>query len=173
MKRDLFHQYNTDIKLVYEAYLSVLKVDPFRKNPAETPYSLLSFGIGLSYKYNMNGGSVLIHFSEKDGGTLVQVRFSIVQLFGARYKAYDKLLTDLVIKHLGPQVTIGPAIEKAVNDNEPEEIIEEKPVKEQIQETKVVEESTPKPRPKFCGKCGYPLEPNGNFCGRCGAKIEY
>ena len=52
MRRDLFHYFDTDVQTVYKAYLDVLRAKPFGKEPGQTPYRLLSFGIGYSFKHS-------------------------------------------------------------------------------------------------------------------------
>ena len=101
MRRDLFHYFQGSPEEVYNAYLSALKNEPFKKNPDETQNKMLVFGLGMSFKFNMNGGSVHIYFAPKDSGTAVKVHYSIAQLFGARYGAYDELLIENVEKLLG------------------------------------------------------------------------
>ena len=101
MRRDLFHYFKGSPEEVYNAYLSILKEEPFHKNPDQTPNRMLVFGLGMSFKFNMNGGSVHIYFAQKDEGTAVKVHYSIAQLFGARYGAYDDLMLEYVEKALG------------------------------------------------------------------------
>ena len=100
MRRDVFHYYPTGVKETFDAYFQVLSAKPFKKKPSATPYSLIAFGIGFSFKYNMNGGGVHVHFAPQGSGTAVQIRFSIAQLMGARYRAYDNLMTQKVEERL-------------------------------------------------------------------------
>lgn len=96
MRRDLYHLYSASLEQTFNAYISALTEKPFEKELTIKEYSLISFDLGMSFKFNMNGGCVNIHFFKKGVGTLVQVRYTIVQLFGARYGAYDELLTNRV-----------------------------------------------------------------------------
>ena len=96
MRRDLYHLYSTNIEQTFNAYVSALEDKPFLKKLNIEKYDLISFDLGMSFKFNMNGGCVNIHFYKKGNGTIVQVRYTIVQLFGARYGAYDELLTNNV-----------------------------------------------------------------------------
>ena len=144
MRRDLFHSFSQDIRTVFDAYLKVVKASPFNKSPTVQDCSLITFNIGMSLKFNMNGGQVNIHFSVNGNKTDVQVRYSIFQLFGARYQAYDSLLTSLVEEELKKC----PAPAKA------------EPV------------TTQSKRPNFCPNCGTALDSVCNFCPNCGQKIN-
>ena len=199
MRRDLFHFYKGDVKTVYQAYLKVLRAQPFHKEPGQSPYTMLTFGLGFSFKFNMNGGSVHIHFAKRNGGTAVQVRYSIVQLFGARYKAYDKQLTDYVSRALGyeaePLEVLGDKFFEGGDEVYPD-ANDDKPAPKAINAPKEEELTCPgcgkkvkagsafcpdcghkidtpeKKRPAFCVKCGAPLGPDDLFCPKCGEKIE-
>lgn len=95
MRRDVFHTFDHDLKTVYDAFVEVLNKKPYERNPSlET--NLISYSIGSSFKYNMNGGAVNIHFSREGNVTKIQIRYSIVQLFGARVGAYDEALIQKV-----------------------------------------------------------------------------
>lgn len=169
MRRDVFHHYDFDQKAVYEAYLKVLTNAPFNKKPDQTPYTLLSFGIGMSFKFNMNGGAVNIHFSENNGGTDVQVRFSIVQLLGARYGAYDELMT----KGVEAALSEAKLVEKHKEEDEDEyRIYIETPDHEIKPLDSNPKKEEHKSKPAFCTKCGRPLRPGDLFCGGCGNKVE-
>ena len=52
-------------------------------------------------KYNFNGGSCTIRFIPVEGGSAVNLRFSLAQLAGGRYEKYARDLTDEVIALLG------------------------------------------------------------------------
>ena len=177
MRRDLYHYFKGDIESVYNAYVAVLRAEPFHKEPNLAPYSLISFGLGMSFKFNMNGGTVHIHLAPRGTGTAIQVRYSIVQLVGARYRAYDKLLTDHVAAVLGyaaePLEELADAYFEA-SSAQPAltetKAIEVQPVEVVAEE--VEEVPAPTGRPQFCGKCGKRIDPEDNYCGSCGAKIE-
>lgn len=88
MKKDLFHYFEADVKNVYMAYVRAAK-EKFGKDCSATPYHTISFGLNYSFKYNMNGGACHIHFIPYKTGTAVGLRYTIVQMFGARYEAHD------------------------------------------------------------------------------------
>lgn len=100
MKKDLFHYFESDVKTVYAAYLKAAK-EKFGKDCSSTPYHTVSFGLNYSFKYNMNGGACHIHFIPYKNGTAVGIRYTIIQMFGARYEAHDSDLTGFVEKELG------------------------------------------------------------------------
>ncbi len=100
MKRDICHYYEKDIKDVYNSYAKAVK-EKFGQNCEYHNGYKMSFGLNFSFKYNMNGGACIIHFMPYKTGTAVNVRYTIAQLFGARYKAYDRDLTEFVVSFLG------------------------------------------------------------------------
>ena len=104
MKRDICHYYEADLQSVYNAYAKVAS-EKFGKNCKYHNGFKLSFHLNFTFIYNMNGGSCTIHFMPYNSGTAVNVRYSIVQLFGARYGAYDDALTKNVVEILGVEGT--------------------------------------------------------------------
>lgn len=101
MRRDLCHFFPADVKTVYNGYLAALGNKQFRRECREEPYYALTFGLNFSMKYNFNGGSCTVRFMPYQNGTAVNLRFSLAQLAGARYGAYDNDLTLAVEKELG------------------------------------------------------------------------
>lgn len=104
MKRDLFHYFEADVKTVYETYVKAAK-EKFGKDCSATPYHTVSFGLNYSFKYNMNGGACHIHFIPYKTGTAVGLRYTIVQMFGARYEAHDSDMVNFVEKEIGVRAT--------------------------------------------------------------------
>lgn len=100
MKRDLFCYYEADVKSVFNAFVKAAN-EKFGKDCSSTPYHTISFGLNYSFKYNMNGGACHIHFIPYDKGTAVGLRYTIVQMFGARYEAHYSDITKFVEKELG------------------------------------------------------------------------
>ena len=103
MRRDLHHFYGSKIEDTFKAYANALTQEPFNRTPSLVEFKLIVVGLSMSFRFNMNGGSLHIHLREVEEGTVVQLRFSIVQLLGARYKAYDSILTKKVEKQLNVQ----------------------------------------------------------------------
>ena len=85
---------------MYNAYATAVK-EKFGKNCEYHNGFKMSFALNFTFKYNMNGGACIVHFMPYRSGTAVNVRYSIAQLFGARYKAYDRDLTEFVVSILG------------------------------------------------------------------------
>ena len=100
MRRDVMHFFNADVRTVYQAYLTAAQNPPFSRNCEQKPFYSFQFGLNFSMKYNMNGGSCTLHFIPYGSGTAVDLRFSVAQLVGARYEAYDRALADKVISIL-------------------------------------------------------------------------
>lgn len=104
MKKDLFHYFEADVKTVYAAYVKAAK-EKFGKDCSSSPYHTLSFGLNYSFKYNMNGGACHIHFIPYKSGTAVGIRYTIAQMFGARYEAHDSDMVGFVEKEVGLKST--------------------------------------------------------------------
>lgn len=105
MRRDICHYYEADLQSVYNAYAKVAG-EKFGKNCEFHNGYKLSFALNFTFRYNMNGGACTVHFMPCKSGTAVNVRYSIAQLVGARYNAYDEELTKNVVAHLGVGSTI-------------------------------------------------------------------
>ena len=97
MRRDVMHFFNADVRTVYQAYLTAAQNPPFSRTCEQKPFYSFQFGLNFSMKYNMNGGSCTLHFIPYGSGTAVDLRFSVAQLAGARFEAYDRALADKVI----------------------------------------------------------------------------
>ena len=199
MRRDCFHYYPCPVEKVFEAYAKALSNPPFKKVPTLQKYSLITFGIGFSFKFNMNGARVFVHFMPQGQGTAIQVRFTIVQIALARYQAYDDLMTQHVEQILGikSKPMDGSAFVGGQLDNMPgdgDEVPEPMPLPQgetpepmplpqgEVPEPLPLPESNqpnpapapapaPQNAPKFCSNCGAPLAPGAKFCSNCGAKI--
>ena len=105
MRRDCFHYFESDVKSVFAAYIKVAK-EKLRKDCSTSPYHTVDFGLNSSLKYNMMyGGSCHVHFIPYKTGTAVGVRYTLVQVSGARYKALDSYITKFVEQELGTTAT--------------------------------------------------------------------
>ena len=178
MRRDVMHYYERNIADVYGAYKAAA-MQKFGKDCREEPYHTLSFGLNYSFRYNMNGGACTVHFMPYNTGTAVNIRYSIVQLAGARYGAHDKEMSTFVTSVLGV-----PAMDLKID---PEIFLLEQnkvyagsyttpaapayqpapPVQQPVQ----TYQPAPAASPKFCARCGNRLSPGAKFCGGCGNKI--
>ena len=100
MRADICHFFNCPIEKVFGAYSIAIK-NEFNSDAQIMPVHTIVFGLKYSWKYNMNGGTCHVHFMRYNGGTAVGIRYTIIQLMGARYKKHDQDLTNLVEKYLG------------------------------------------------------------------------
>ncbi len=87
MRRDLCYYYERPFDMVFNAFVQAAN-QKFGKNCRVTPGKNINFGLNFSFRYNMNGGSVTVHFLPYQTGTAIDIRYTIVQLAGARYKAH-------------------------------------------------------------------------------------
>lgn len=169
MRRDVMHYFNADVKAVYLAYLTAAQNKPFERTCEQKPYYCIQFGLNFSMKFNMNGGSCTLHFIPYQGGTAVNLRFSVAQLAGARYEAYDRALTDKAIDILRvPAQTLRLNVEEFLQERnwliEGHSLPQAQPVQQMAQPTPAVG--------KRCGKCSAVLMPDARFCSCCGAPTE-
>ena len=165
MRRDLCYYFAADVCSVYNAYLMAEGNQQLRRECRQEPYHTLGFGLNFSMKYNMNGGSCTIHFIPYQGGTAVDLRFSIAQLAGARYKRYAADLTNTVIRILN--ITAQPIrlnIEEFTKECN-------KVVLQRMPESVSVPQNVAK-QSGFCINCGKQIDNNNNFCIYCGTRIH-
>ncbi len=164
MRRDLCYYFAADVCSVYNAYLMAAGNQQFRRECRQEPYHTLSFGLNFSMKYNMNGGSCTIHFIPYQNGTAVDLRFSIVQLAGARYGKYAKDLTNTVVSILNiPAREFRLDIEEFTKDCN-KVVLQRMPVQANVP-------PSPIEQSRFCFNCGKQIDDNNNFCIYCGAKV--
>lgn len=192
MRRDVIHYYEKGIAEVFEAYRAAA-MQKFGKDCNAEPYHTLSFGLNYSLRYNMNGGACTVHFMPYKTGTAVDVRYSIVQLAGARYGAHDREMSTFVSSVIGApaldlqidpetflldQNKVSAAAYTArpaapVNQPRPAQPVNVQPT--QTYQPAPQPASRPAPQPvranNFCGKCGGRLQPGARFCGKCGNRI--
>ena len=100
MRADICHYYSGPIEVVFNAYKAAVK-EAFKSDAEGTPYHSLTFSLSYSFKYNMNGGGCHIHLMPHGDGTAVDIRYTIAQAFGAKYKAHDRDMTAAVERILG------------------------------------------------------------------------
>ncbi len=193
MRRDICYFFAADVPAVYNAYLAAATNAKFRRECGQEPYHTLTFGLNFSAKYNMNGGSCTIHFIPYNGGTAVDLRFSIAQLAGARYERYANDLTNDTVAVLGiPGQQFKLDINEFLNERNkltphniapsaPAPTYEPAPPPETAPTTNLRMSSsmmTP-PRPAsapsgshFCSNCGQALAETDAFCSGCGTKVQ-
>lgn len=177
MRRDIVHYYEADVVRVYEAYRKAA-LEKFGKDSNAEPYHTISFGLNYSFKYNMTGGSCNVHLIPHNTGAAVDVRYSIAQLMGARYGAYDDELTKYVVGILGvPAQKLEMDVERFLDPNNR---VTEAPAPAYTPAPAQTPVFTPAPAPakapapvkrSFCVKCGTKIDDGDLFCGNCGAKL--
>lgn len=171
MRRDVMHFYNADVETVYQAYLTAAQNPPFGRTCEQKPFYSIQFGLNFSMKYNMNGGSCTIHFIPYGSGTAVNLRFSVAQLAGARFEAYDHALADQVIELLRvPAQPLQINVEEFLQPGSWK--VSEEPIAPPTPPTPPVPPKPPvKDEVRSCSKCAALLLPGARFCTACGTPI--
>lgn len=176
MRRDLVYFYPIPMKPVYDAFFNAAR-QKFGKDCKADPFKTLQFGLNYSFKYNMNGGSVTAHFMPYQNGTAVNLRYTIIQAFGARYQKHAQDLTMHVDGLLGAKgALIQLAVEQFLDyeSRTPSGVLpqQQAPVQQIPQQPASEQPFTPQQaQPKFCTKCGAPVAADTNFCSKCGNKL--
>ena len=191
MRRDLAYFYERPINEVFAAFEQAAN-QRFGKDCKTEPCVRLTFGLNFSMKYNMNGGSVTAHFMPYQNGTAVNLRYSIVQAFGARYKTHAHDLTLFVngiLRVAGQPIPLD--VDRLSDYEAGVPSVAPAQASPALQQTAGVTcprcgtgcaagelfcSSCGTPlqqpeRPAFCTNCGASLRQEGKFCHRCGAKI--
>ena len=177
MRRDICYYYEAPVAQVYQGYLAAAGNDQFRRECRDEPFYALTFGLNFSMKYNFNGGSCTIRFIPWQGGTAVNLRFSLAQAAGARYEAYDRDLTAAASVIIG---TVAHPTKVPVDYflNPANHVVADAATPPAPQPTPIpVPPPTPAPTPKtetkdvFCIECGQQLPEGAAFCCYCGVKV--
>lgn len=182
MRRDVCYFFPADVVSVYNGYIAAATNSRFRRECKEEPYHTINFGINFSMMYNMNGGSCTIHFIPYQGGTAVDLRFSIAQLAGARYEKYAKDLTEAAMAVIGvPAQIFKLDVEEFLKEGNkvtPQSVNAAVPVAHQPAPTPepfapapTAETVTPPAQEKSCTNCGAALVDGAMFCSNCGTKV--
>lgn len=100
MRKDFCYFAQCDEKTLFNAYLQAIQT-LFDTHATLSPYYRIKFDLGFSFKYNMNGGACTLHIMPVNGGSAVNIRYSIVQLCGARCGTHAKNLTEEASRILG------------------------------------------------------------------------
>ena len=169
MRRDLVYFYPLPVEQVYDAFFRAAN-ERFGKDCKTDPFKTLTFGLNFSFKYNMNGGAITAHFMPYQNGTAVDLRYSIVQAMGARYKAHARDYTQAIDGILGVQATPTQIDIQQFLDYETrtqsfsgQQPSQPMPAEQPEQEL---------PRGGFCSNCGTPVAPEDLFCSECGNKLR-
>ncbi|MBR5518705.1 MAG: zinc ribbon domain-containing protein [Clostridia bacterium] len=198
MRRDICYYFEADVRSVYNAFYAAATNPVFRRECKSEPYHSLSFGLGASFKFNMNGGACIIHFIPCNTGTAVDLRFTLAQVLGARYGAYAKQLSAEVSRLLGniPAAPCNIPIEEFLKEEykikennvppapqpAPQPVPQPaprpqpmpQPVNEPLQPpVQSLEKPAPvKPQGKTCTNCGANIAESDVFCRNCGTKAD-
>lgn len=175
MRRDICFIFPVDISRLYNAYVTVATNSRFRRECRQEPYHTLSFGLNFSMKYNFNGGSCTIRFIPVEGGSAVNLRFSLAQLAGGRYEKYARDLTDEVIALLGVTPVCADIDINAFLSPQ-NRVVAGSHTAYSTPSSACQQSPTPSPSPnpyggKFCTRCGQQLPPEALFCSSCGNKL--
>ena len=194
MRKDIQYYFERNVADVFAAYDKAIQV-LFSLDPHVEPFHTISFGLSFSFTYNMNGGACTIRFMPYDRGTAVNLRYSIVQLYGARYTDHSYDMLDFVEKELGTraysieipvEVFLDPRNQYVMPAQQRPEYVYPEPQYQQPApqpypqyQPQPQPEPAPAPMPepqqpqyRFCPQCGNPLDPNSNFCPQCGFKVR-
>ena len=185
MRRDLCYFYPMPVNVVFDAYVQAAN-QQFGKNCKIDAYKTINFGLNYSFKYNMNGGSVTAHFMPYQNGTAIDLRYTIVQAFGARYGKHAEDYTGFANRILGMQAQpIQLDINAFLNyeASTPSNVIptasaqpmmQQAPVQQVPEQVAPVTQQPAQPAPQkmFCMNCGAKLVEGAMFCMNCGQKID-
>lgn len=110
MRKDLFCYYPVPVANVYHAFLRTAK-EQFGKNcREEIPGKVFSFGLNYSFKYNMSGGALTLHFMPYQNGTAIAMRYTVIQALGARYSRHAQDMTNYANRILGATAQMNPPL---------------------------------------------------------------
>lgn len=201
MRRDLVYFYPLPINQVYDAFTQAAN-QKFGKSCKFDPYKTLSFALNFSFKYNMNGGSLTAHFMPYQNGTAIDLRYSIVQMVGARYKAHARdyiLFINNIVRAQGTLIRIPIQQFLDYEAKTPSTPLQNfQPARPQMPPQPAPQPQTafqpprqapvrPAPQPQtpprqapaeqapnksFCQNCGNPTTPGAAFCVKCGNKLN-
>lgn len=172
MREDVCYRCSADVKTVYNAYLKAAQAPPFERNCTQEPFHTFQFGVNYSFKYNMNGGSCILHFIPYEGGSAVDLRFVLAQAWGGKCEKYAQDLTDraaAILRETPRRCKI--RIEEFTNEGN--KVYAHKPT--------VVAAAVPPPPPVatpvpaqigYCSNCGKAICAEDIFCSGCGTRIK-
>ena len=99
MKRDICRIFKAELISVYNAYLKAA-TEKYGRECIQKPFYSIEFGLNYSLQYNLIGGQCKIHFMPYNGGTAVNIRYTLEQLEEAHYDAHEKGLLEVVESQL-------------------------------------------------------------------------
>ena len=167
MRKDICFYYPAPIQAVYAAYQAAIG-NVFKESASGTPYHTIVFGLGFSFKYNMNGGGCHVHLMPYNNGTAVNIRYTIAQALGARCEAHAKDLSagvEAILHTRSERVNIDVQV---FLDSKDKQNIPAPNTPPQISYAQPQVPYTPTSR--FCSQCGSQFVGDARFCSKCGAK---
>lgn len=170
MRRDICFYFDAGVQDVYQAYMSAASNKPFERSCNGTPYHTIAFGIGFSWKYNINGGSCNIHLMPQGNGTAVNMRFTIAQAMGANCERYANDLNNALYQYL-------PVRAQSANYNvddflNPANQVTDTPAFRQEPTPSFRQPPAPAAAAAYCSSCGNPLVSGSRFCAQCGTPVS-
>ena len=172
MRRDLCYFYPAPVQPVFDAFVQAAN-RKFGKNCRIDAFRTISFGLDYSFRYNMNGGSLTLHFMPYQNGTAIDLRYTVVQLMGARYQRHADDILAFVNAVLGLQAQ---PLQLDINTflaYETSAASSSQPTPENTLPGQPVTPPVPQPQQRrFCTNCGAPAVPCAAFCVNCGAKMK-
>ncbi len=167
MRRDLCFFFPKPVPEVFNAYMQAIKA-VFDKDGSPEPYHTISFGLNFSMRYNMNGGACNLHFMPTQGGTAIDVRYSVAQLAGARYEAHCKAMNtyaENLLRVSAMKYDIDVELFLKPENRVYADMVSAAPAAPAIP-------AAPARTHKFCTECGTKLALTDRFCSVCGKKQD-
>jgi hypothetical protein len=171
MRRDLVYFYPVPLKPVYDACFNAAN-QKFGKNCKADPFKSLQFGLDFSFKYNMNGGSVTAHFMPYQNGTAINLRYTIIQALGARYKKHAQdymMYVDGLLNVRGALIGLDVQQFMDYEANTPSGVLPQQAPPQQMPPQQVPPQQTA--NGMVCPNCGSLADPGSNFCTKCGSRL--
>ena len=185
MRRDLVFFYPLPPEPVYRAFVQAAN-QRFGKECKFEPFVKLSFGLNYSFKYNMNGGVLTVHFMPYQNGTAIDLHYTVVQLAGARYKKHAQDLTQFTDSVLGTRATTLVldanhflAYEQSASPVQPMQQIQSSQPVQPVQSAQPVQPVQTQEPVQYasaevcrCDSCGREILPGAKFCAGCGKPLS-
>lgn len=168
MKRDIVYYYERPLNNVFAAFVQAAN-QQFGKNCKIDQGKTIRFALNYSFKYNMNGGAVTAHFMPYQNGTAINLRYTVVQLFGARYRQHAEDLTGFVNGLLQTQGSVIAVPLQSFLDYEAQ-TPSAGPVLVQSEQSPYIPPQAA--LQGVCRQCGAQLPDGAKFCQKCGAKQD-
>lgn len=172
MRRDLFCYYPLPVATVYGAYLRTANEKFSKSCREEIPGKVLSFALNFSFKYNMNGGAVTLHFMPFQNGTAIAMRYTIVQAMGARYKRHALDMAAYADTLLGvkAQNDLSMDMQSFINYESGAAPASQEQAPSPAVQSPATANSVSQGA-SVCAYCGTPLTPGSKFCVSCGNAV--